>query len=82
MDERLRIIPLADVEGIEIKCECGMEIIVSSLAPETSRLDPNCPGCGQSLATATQAVQGFKSFQAFVSQKEGRRVSYRIADTE
>jgi hypothetical protein len=71
----LTVIPLHDIEGIEITCECGTGIIVPLSVEEPKVVTADCPGCKKSLGTPKL---GIENFCAFVRERPVRRVAFRV----
>jgi hypothetical protein len=73
MNTRLTVVPLDQVLGIEIKCSCGMEWIVSTPLEE---LSPNCPSCKRSVGAMAVAIANLYAYA------KDHRVAFRIKQTE
>lgn|SRR5574340_1228978 len=83
MAERQTLISFDELDTVEISCQCGTGIVISSLA-NAPKLRDTCPGCEKSIHTAATAIRSFRDFfsaaKEFASGGEGMRIEFRIKD--
>jgi hypothetical protein len=76
MNRQQLIIPLKDIDGLEIGCEnCRSSVVISLGVPEAPL--QTCPVCGQSLGVASVVAQEYLAFLLTANGYPGQ-VGFRI----
>ena len=82
MAERQTFVSFVELDRVEISCQCGTSVVISSLK-SAPKLRDTCPGCEKSLHAAATAMLAFREFYSAAiefTSSDGRRIEFRIKE--
>ena len=78
------IVSFEKVTHVEIRCACGVGMVLPAFSDSQDLKTANCPACGDDLGTAVLAVKALRKFythaKAFTDPTADRKVELRITE--